>query len=37
MKRVFDSVNWILVLGLVGFAIWVWPSSSWEESGGSGG
>ncbi len=25
MKRVFDSVNWILVLGLVGFAIWVWP------------
>lgn len=25
MKGFFDSVNWVLTLGLVGFALWAWP------------
>lgn len=25
MRRFFEGVNWILILGIVGFALWAWP------------
>lgn len=25
MRRFFEGVNWILVLGMIGFTVWAWP------------
>jgi hypothetical protein len=25
MRRFLERVNWILILGMIGFAVWAWP------------